>query len=128
MGSSFIKQPPYHTINHGALDGRTPVGYCWCDLHKGYLMVPHLKKHDCIGKGCVWFQPNPNHPFLGEKEFSKSKRKLRQLCDSLFDSGKISHSVYYEMRRHLRTMTRHVDMERFMTHYKKYIVLNEEKI
>lgn len=32
------------------------VGYCWSDLHKGYLTMDLLRRHDCLEKNCKYLQ------------------------------------------------------------------------
>ncbi len=39
------KKRKYRTINNGLIDWENTVGYCHCDIHTGYLLEKHLKKH-----------------------------------------------------------------------------------
>lgn len=44
------------------------VGYCHCDLHKGSLSSRDMEKHQCISKGCCYFEKYEEFPYWQRKK------------------------------------------------------------
>lgn len=53
------------------------VGYCHCYLHRGALTKNLLKEHDCVGKGCHYFEKCAEAPYWVEKQ-KKRDESARQ--------------------------------------------------
>jgi hypothetical protein len=54
------------------------VGFCHCDVHKGYLNSTLLKKHECIEKNCSFLEKYEGFPFwlqYAAKQREKAERK-----------------------------------------------------
>ena len=56
-------------------DSAKIVGYCWCAVHKGYLTVPLLRRHNCLGKQCRFLQRFNSVSFWVQRAKMKAKRK-----------------------------------------------------
>lgn len=56
---------------------QAPVGFCHNKTHKGAITAQLLKKHECLAKGCVFFEKNleGNPGFWHAREVRKSKKK-----------------------------------------------------
>jgi hypothetical protein len=72
-----------NTYNTKTIDGKkcshgSRIGYCWCKLHRGYLVVSLLKEHKCIENNCVYFQKFEDAPYWRQKEKEKKTRKEKQ--------------------------------------------------
>lgn len=119
MASDFIKQGPYHTITNGKLKDKNPVGYCWCELHKGYLLTSHLRKHHCIAKKCVWFQKNEKHPFFQSNTFDKKKRDIFCKLKGWYYDGRIDCRTYHDLESKLRNVSNEKQLNAFITIYMK---------
>lgn len=61
------------------VEPETVVGYCHCDTHPGYICKDTFKKHDCIGKQCVFFEKFNDFPYWISKEREKQIKKERRL-------------------------------------------------
>lgn len=64
----------YKLINGKKLTMTAAVGYCWCNLHKGYINLELLKEHECIDKKCEFFEKFTYHPYWVNKQKLKSER------------------------------------------------------
>lgn len=56
---------------------RSLVGICHYSLHEGYLDAELFKKHDCIAKGCVFFEKLEEYPYWVHQE-NIERKKLRK--------------------------------------------------
>lgn len=54
------------------------VGYCWSEMHRGYLTLPLMREHQCIEKGCKHFQKYEQAPHWRIKEKRRAQRKQTQ--------------------------------------------------
>jgi len=72
---STLASHPKRCIDRKYRDGTKIIGYCWCSIHKGYLTVPLLRQHDCLGKQCRFLQRFDDTPFWVERAKMKTKRK-----------------------------------------------------
>lgn len=50
------------------------VGYCWCDLHPGFLSKSLLKQHECCERECRHFEKFQDAPYWQRKQEIKEKR------------------------------------------------------
>ena len=55
--------------------GRPETPAAYCHLHNGCLSVHELRRKNCLGKQCRYFEKNPAHPFWRERERIRQKRK-----------------------------------------------------
>lgn len=49
------------------------VGYCWCDLHPGFLSKSLLKQHECCERECRHFEKFVDAPYWQRKQELKEK-------------------------------------------------------
>lgn len=65
------------------LSERRIVGYCHCALHRGAITPKLLKCHDCVGKGCFYFEKVEGQYWVDienhKQEIKKSKDKKREV-------------------------------------------------
>ncbi len=61
------------------------VGYCHCSEHRGYITKKYLKTHDCVRKGCHYFEKrdNPYWTNIEQKKAAEQRKKenARRLKD-----------------------------------------------
>lgn len=72
--SLFDDEKVYRTIDGSWCQKGKILGYCWSDLHKGYLTKKLIDGHRCLEKQCFGFQKYPEAPYWIQKEESKKKR------------------------------------------------------
>jgi hypothetical protein len=72
------KWHPYTTIDRNPCNEGQRVGYCWNEIHRGYLTKNLMKEHQCIEKKCRHFQKYENSPYWKEKEARREKKKKRK--------------------------------------------------
>lgn len=69
------KERRYRLINKTPLpDESRLIGYCWCDVHQGFLTKNLLEEHECLKKHCSFLERFPKHPYWTQKETTKQKR------------------------------------------------------
>ena len=54
----------------------------FCRLHRGYLTVPEMRRHECLKKQCRHLCKY-EHPYWQQRQIMKQKRKKRN--QYLFD-------------------------------------------
>lgn len=55
------------------------VGYCHFAQHKGSITKPLLKKHECMLKGCHYFEKYKDNPYwIGVEQTQAAKRQKRE--------------------------------------------------
>lgn len=81
---------PFRRVNliggvYATVDTPSLVGYCHNDDHKGFLTVGIMNEHDCISKGCHYFERFEDYPYWKKyrhkeelKELAKVKRQRRK--------------------------------------------------
>lgn len=52
------------------------IGYCWSDLHKGFLTKQLMEQHECLKKQCPGFQKFPEAPYWVQKEKNRRKKLI----------------------------------------------------
>lgn len=72
------KWHPYTTIDRNPCNENQRVGYCWNEIHRGYLTKNLMKEHQCIERKCRHFQKYENSPYWKEKEAKKEKKKIKK--------------------------------------------------
>lgn len=65
------------------IETKALVGICHNPIHKGYLSVTLLNKHDCIDKECRYLERFEDYPYWvrqrnKESEKNRRKEKIRQ--------------------------------------------------
>lgn len=51
------------------------IGYCHCKLHKGCLTARLMKEHECVQKGCHYFEKHEDALFWQTKNKNKEEKK-----------------------------------------------------
>ena len=51
------------------------VGYCHCKLHKGHLTANLMREHECVQKGCHYFEKYEDAAFWQIKSKNKEEKK-----------------------------------------------------
>lgn len=77
---------PFRRVNliggaYATVDTPSLVGYCHNDDHKGFLTVTIMNEHDCIAKGCHYFERFEDYPYWKKyrhKEELKALAKVKQ--------------------------------------------------
>lgn len=70
-----LYEKPLRTIDGSFCKESQKVGYCKCDLHRGFLTKNLMEEHDCLGKECIWFVKDENAPYWQYKAKKKEARK-----------------------------------------------------
>lgn len=65
----------YTTIDGNACNEGQRIGYCWSEIHRGYLTKNLIKEHQCIEKKCKHFQKYENADYWKQKEKRKAEKK-----------------------------------------------------
>ena len=82
----------YRMINGAPLCAQSKlVGYCWCDIHPGYLHKHLIDEHQCIERHCEYFEKFKNSEYWQRKAKIKENRKaaklekkyIEQICQSI---------------------------------------------
>jgi hypothetical protein len=69
----MVKERKYRMIDGTQICSEPKrIGYCWCDLHQGFINKRLLDEHECISKGCQFFEK------FNESEYWKRKAVLKQ--------------------------------------------------
>ena len=68
----------YTTIDGQYCKPEQRVGYCWSEIHRGYLTPSMLKEHECIQKQCKYFQKYEDSPYWKRKAEIKEKKRERK--------------------------------------------------
>lgn len=51
------------------------IGYCHCKLHKGCLTAKLMREHECVQKGCHYFEKHEDALFWQTKNKNKEEKK-----------------------------------------------------
>ena len=65
----------YTTIDGNACKEEQRIGYCWSEIHRGYLTVRLMKEHQCCERNCRHFQKYEDAQYWKQKEKRKSEKK-----------------------------------------------------
>lgn len=75
---------------YATVDTPSVVGYCHNSEHKGIVTVTIMQEHDCIAKGCHYFEKFEDYPFWKKyesreraKELQKVKKQNRKEIDKI---------------------------------------------
>lgn len=58
------------------------IGYCWNDLHPGFVTLKLMQQHECLEKGCPFFERFENRPYWIQRQKRKDERisgKMKKL-------------------------------------------------
>lgn len=111
------------TITGGLADKGDLVGYCHYIGHKGYLLRKHIKDHNCIGKGCHYFEKNDESLYYKELDFARRKRHISKRLTKLSNANIIPMRTFFELDRQLKGIQKEKDLEAFC---KKHISIKME--
>ena len=89
----------YYINIDGDYTKKQPVGYCFCELHRGYLTTNELKTHKCISKECPHLFKNTNHQYWAEQENLLLKKRYYRMINKNHKHGLINQRDYLALRR-----------------------------
>ena len=87
------KERKYRMINGAPLCApERQVGYCWCELHPGYLHKHLMDEHQCVERKCEHFEKFKDSEYWKRKAKIKEdriagkleKKRIEQLCTSIY--------------------------------------------
>ena len=87
------KERKYRMINGAPLCApERQVGYCWCELHPGYLHKHLMDEHQCVERKCEHFEKFKESEYWKRKAKIKEdriagkleKKRIEQLCASIY--------------------------------------------
>lgn len=89
-----------------------PIGYCYCDTHRGYISMNLARTHNCLykcnGKRCPFLKLNDAHSVIKKvekerkaREDSKSKAKLNKRIKKLYYSDIINYADYVKYQSYV---------------------------
>ena len=68
----------YTTIDGNACKEEQRIGYCWSEIHRGYLTVRLMKEHQCCERNCRHFQKYEDAQYWKQKEKRKSESIIKK--------------------------------------------------
>ena len=87
------KERKYRMVNGAPLCApERQVGYCWCELHPGYLHKHLMDEHQCVERKCEHFEKFKESEYWKRKAKIKEdriagkleKKRIEQLCNSIY--------------------------------------------
>ena len=87
------KERKYRMVNGAPLCApEKQVGYCWCELHPGYLHKHLIDQHQCVERQCEHFEKFKDSEYWKRKAKIKEdriagkleKKRIEQLCNSIY--------------------------------------------
>ena len=76
------------------IDGKTsykrPIGYCFCDTHRGYISKELLKSHKCLQKQCPFLRKNEEHPYWNDREKRREDKKLKKFMSKTYTNEEMA--------------------------------------
>lgn len=66
------------TGEHLFVSRKLVVGYCHFSGHKGSVTKTLLKSHECVKKGCHYFEKNKDNPYWEAIEQEKAKKQRKR--------------------------------------------------
>lgn len=76
------------------------VGYCWCDLHPGFINKRLLDEHECVSKGCTFFEKFVESEYWKRKLDLKEKRQEGKLLKKQIE--KTGNSILNEINEYTK--------------------------
>lgn len=72
---------PFRRVNliggvYATVDTPSLVGYCHNENHKGFLTVSIMNEHECIAKGCNFFEKFEDYPYWVRKHRKEEQEKV----------------------------------------------------
>lgn len=72
---------PFRRVNliggaYATVDTPSLVGYCHNENHKGFLTVSIMNEHECIAKGCNFFEKFEDYPYWVRKRRKEEQEKV----------------------------------------------------
>ena len=59
------------------------VGICHNKKHYGFISRKTMRKHNCLGKQCKYFEKCEDHPFWTLQSQKKADKKARKLLENV---------------------------------------------
>lgn len=136
-----FRRVPMINGSFSRIETQALVGICHNPIHKGYLSVTLLKKHDCINKGCRYLEKFEDYPYWVrqrsiETEKNKRKEEIRQAQQEQADQQKklnqkmetlrttaqeIANELGYQIHITRVAVLQEIQISRFVTLY-EYVV------
>ena len=108
---------------------RRLIGFCHCDLHKGYVTKSIYRNHKCGEKQCVFFQKFEDCPFWAAEKGYKRYKNLSSAQKAKIKSEEEKHIiVFYLSDRPYNDFYRFLDLSRTFGFYRSaYVELRHVK-
>lgn len=78
----------YYSLIDNKITDKEPVGYCYCDAHKGYVSAAYCKSHNCLHKDkghiCTFFIQNKEHQYFIQQKQKKDDAALYKRLKSMY--------------------------------------------
>lgn len=87
----------YKNIQHNITKGK-PYGYCWCNLHRGYLSKSNVKTHNCLKKHCKYFVPSPLRNFDVTLTETAIRKAYYQFINKSFQHNELPMAEYRKLK------------------------------
>lgn len=80
----LIKNEPFRRVNLiggicTTVDTPSLVGYCHNKDHKGFLTITIMNEHDCIAKGCYYFEKFKDYPYWQKFQHKEELKQLKKI-------------------------------------------------
>lgn len=64
---------------YASMDIPSIVGYCHNEAHKGIITITIMNEHDCLAKGCHYFEKFEDYPFWQKRQRREELKQLKKL-------------------------------------------------
>lgn len=137
----------YRTINGNYCKETQKLGYCRCNLHRGYLTKKIMDEHECLEKNCIWFDKHEDAPYWQHKTKQRLARKrgkalkreikqreeaclelIRELTASDYDFYAVSVEIDDDTLKIRAIQFANVDYLYYKTLFKKHCGVNKVEI
>ena len=66
-------------ITKNKFKARSYIGYCKNNIHRGFVAVEALCKHECLEKECPYLHKFPEHPIYNDKKYFTRRVPYKKL-------------------------------------------------
>lgn len=120
----FCADCQYHTVKKSKI-----VGFCRCDIHRGWLTDNIAKTHNCEAKNCVFLQKINEHEFW--ERTTKKAEKRKQQKELIKEIKEKKAKTNFNRENHLKRMKNFaqniVDYFNYPIILTRIKLINEEK-
>ena len=100
----------YYALIDNKITDKEPVGYCYCDAHKGYISAAYCKSHNCLHKDkghiCTFFIQNKEHQYFIQQKRKKDDAALYKRLKSMYFENIIDCRTYKDIERRIQNRRR----------------------